>query len=79
MEHFGQRVIDLRDKHGWTRRELAKRSGLHEQHLLKIEQGCVSVLRVTPLSASHVRLHSARIISSDSKRKQTTSPTLLHP
>ena len=39
MEHFGQRVIDLREKHGWTRRELAKRSGLHEQHLLKIEQG----------------------------------------
>jgi transcriptional regulator with XRE-family HTH domain len=39
MEHFGQRVIDLRDKYGWTRRELARRSGLHEQHLLKIEQG----------------------------------------
>ncbi len=39
MENFGQRVIDLREKQGWTRRELAKRSGLHEQHLLKIEQG----------------------------------------
>jgi transcriptional regulator with XRE-family HTH domain len=39
MENFGQRVIDLREKCGWTRRELAKRSGLHEQHLLKIEQG----------------------------------------
>jgi transcriptional regulator with XRE-family HTH domain len=39
MENFGQRVIDLREKHGWTRRELARRSGLHEQHLLKIEQG----------------------------------------
>ena len=39
MENFGQRVIDLREKHGWSRRELAKRSGLHEQHLLKIEQG----------------------------------------
>jgi len=39
MENFGQRVIDLREKYGWTRRELAKRSGLHEQHLLKIEQG----------------------------------------
>ena len=32
-------MVDLRDQHGWTRRELAKRSGLHEQHLLKIEQG----------------------------------------
>jgi transcriptional regulator with XRE-family HTH domain len=39
MENFGQRIIDLRKKNGWTRRELAKRSGLHEQHLLKIEQG----------------------------------------
>ena len=39
MENFGQRVRDLREKHGWTRRELAKRSGLHAQHLLKIEQG----------------------------------------
>jgi transcriptional regulator with XRE-family HTH domain len=39
MENFGQRVIDLREKQGWTRRELAKRSGLHEQHILKIEQG----------------------------------------
>ena len=39
MENFGQRVIDLREKHDWTRREFARRSGLHEQHLLKIEQG----------------------------------------
>lgn len=39
MKNFGQRVIDLREKHGWTRSELAKRSGLHQQHLLKIEQG----------------------------------------
>jgi transcriptional regulator with XRE-family HTH domain len=39
MKNFGQRVIGLREKQGWTRRELAKRSGLHEQHLLKIEQG----------------------------------------
>lgn len=38
MERFGQRVMDLRERYGWTRRELAKRSGLHEQHLLKIEQ-----------------------------------------
>lgn len=38
MEGFGQRVTELRERHGWTRRELAKRSGLHEQHLLKIEQ-----------------------------------------
>jgi transcriptional regulator with XRE-family HTH domain len=39
MEGFGQRIIDSRERNGWTRRELAKRSGLHEQHLLKIEQG----------------------------------------
>ena len=39
MENFGHRIMGLRERHGWTRRELAKRSGLHEQHLLKIEQG----------------------------------------
>jgi transcriptional regulator with XRE-family HTH domain len=38
MEGFGQRVTALRESYGWTRRELAKRSGLHEQRLLKIEQ-----------------------------------------
>lgn len=38
MEGLGQRVTELRERYGWTRRELAKRSGLHEQHLLKIEQ-----------------------------------------
>jgi len=32
-------VITARDKHGWTRRELAKRAGLHEQHLAKVERG----------------------------------------
>jgi transcriptional regulator with XRE-family HTH domain len=39
MEGFGQRVIKARDKHGWTRRELARRAGLHEQHLAKVERG----------------------------------------
>jgi len=39
MERFAQRVITARDKHGWTRRELAKRAGLHEQHLAKVERG----------------------------------------
>jgi transcriptional regulator with XRE-family HTH domain len=39
MEGFGQRVITARSTHGWTRRELAKRAGLHEQHLAKVERG----------------------------------------
>ena len=39
MEGFGQRVVTARDQHGWTRRELAKRAGLHEQHLAKVERG----------------------------------------
>src|SRR5215471_8061989 len=39
MEGFGQRVILARNKHGWTRRELAKRAGLHEQHLANVERG----------------------------------------
>jgi transcriptional regulator with XRE-family HTH domain len=39
MEGFGQRVITARGKHGWTRRELAKRAGLHEQHLANVERG----------------------------------------
>ena len=39
MEGFGQRVITGRETHGWTRRELAKRAGLHEQHLANVERG----------------------------------------
>jgi transcriptional regulator with XRE-family HTH domain len=39
MEGFGQRVITARGHQGWTRRELAKRAGLHEQHLAKVEHG----------------------------------------
>ena len=39
MEGFGQRVITARETQGWTRRELANRAGLHEQHLAKVERG----------------------------------------
>src|SRR5689334_20924945 len=39
MEGFGQRVIHARNKHGWTRRELARRAGLHEQHVADVERG----------------------------------------
>ena len=39
MEEFAQRVIAARGKQGWTRRELAKRAGLHEQHLANVERG----------------------------------------
>ena len=39
MESFGERVVALRHERGWTRRGLAKRSGLHEVHLSKVENG----------------------------------------
>jgi transcriptional regulator with XRE-family HTH domain len=39
MEGFAQRVISTRIHQGWTRRELAKRAGLHEQHLANVERG----------------------------------------
>jgi transcriptional regulator with XRE-family HTH domain len=39
MEGFGERLIMLREGKGWTRRELAKRAGLHEKHLDKVEHG----------------------------------------
>jgi transcriptional regulator with XRE-family HTH domain len=39
MENFGQRVQGAREARGWTRRELATRAGLHEQHLAKVEWG----------------------------------------
>jgi transcriptional regulator with XRE-family HTH domain len=39
MEEFAQRVVTARGTHGWTRRELAKRAGLHEQHLANVERG----------------------------------------
>jgi transcriptional regulator with XRE-family HTH domain len=38
MEGFGARVALARGKVGWTRRELATRAGLHEQHLAKVER-----------------------------------------
>src|SRR5215468_2556276 len=38
MDDFGKRVVAAREKAGWTRRELAKRASLHEQHLAKIER-----------------------------------------
>ena len=39
MEGFGERLVTLREAKGWTRRELAKRAGLHEKHLDKVEHG----------------------------------------
>jgi len=39
MESFGERVLAIRTERGWTRRELARRSGLHEVHLSKVETG----------------------------------------
>lgn len=39
MEGFGERLVTLREAKGWTRRELAKRAGLHEKHLDKVEYG----------------------------------------
>lgn len=39
MESFGERVLAIRNERGWTRRELARRSGLHEVHLAKVEVG----------------------------------------
>ncbi len=39
MEGFGERLTTLREAQGWTRRELAKRAGLHEKHLDKVEHG----------------------------------------
>jgi transcriptional regulator with XRE-family HTH domain len=39
MEGLAARVITAREQQGWTRRELAKRAGLHEQHLAKVERG----------------------------------------
>ena len=38
MDDFGKRVALARGKVGWTRRELATRAGLHEQHLAKVER-----------------------------------------
>ena len=37
MEGFGHRVITARGHQGWTRRELATRAGLHEQHRIEAD------------------------------------------
>jgi transcriptional regulator with XRE-family HTH domain len=39
MHDVGPRVRALRQARGWTRRELARRCGLHEVHLAKVETG----------------------------------------
>jgi transcriptional regulator with XRE-family HTH domain len=39
METIATRVDDLRREKGWTKRELAKRSALHYQHLYKVLAG----------------------------------------
>lgn len=39
MDGFGTRVLETRRGLGWTRRGLAQRAGLHEQHLANIERG----------------------------------------
>lgn len=36
---LGERIIRARKRKGWTRRELARRTGLHEDSLLKVEYG----------------------------------------
>lgn len=39
MEGFAERVEALRRHRGWTKAELARRTGLHTQHLYKILSG----------------------------------------
>ena len=34
---FGNRVRELRLKHGWTQRKLARRAGISERYLQRIE------------------------------------------
>ena len=49
---LGGRVRTLRDERGWTRRELALRSGLSERYLAGLEHGTgnISVLRLDDLA-----------------------------
>jgi transcriptional regulator with XRE-family HTH domain len=37
--NIGERVAALRQQKGWTRAELARRTGLNQTHLWKIEEG----------------------------------------
>ena len=71
MEHFAARVIAARGTHGWTRRELAKRAGLHEQHLAKVERGNRQHVEADTI----VALADALNVSTDYLLGRTDTPT----
>jgi transcriptional regulator with XRE-family HTH domain len=39
MDNFAERVVRRRKGQGWTRRDLARKADLHEQHLAQVERG----------------------------------------
>ena len=54
LRNLGNRVRELRDRRGWSRRELAGRSGISVRFLARIEtgDGNLSVLRLEALAAA---------------------------
>jgi transcriptional regulator with XRE-family HTH domain len=71
MEHFAERIIAARGTQGWTRRELAKRAGLHEQHLAKVERGN----RHRVAADTIIALADALNVSADYLLGRTNDPT----
>ena len=61
MEGFAERVEALRRHRGWTKAELARRTGLHTQHLYKILSGERSRIERKRSSPWRERSASARI------------------
>ena len=42
-KRVGSFILEAREKKGWTRYELAKRSGMQETHIRRIEEGGYSI------------------------------------
>jgi len=51
MATFGERVARLRERHGWTQQELAKRANVRTETINRIENGAHSAPRVHVLKA----------------------------
>ncbi len=52
LENIGSKLKSIRDKKGWTLRELSEKTGIDNSRLSKIEQGKINITLVTLIQLS---------------------------